>query len=92
MTKSELHAFRQSRGIFTRGQSTPFDREIAKREVRATMTDSPLDLNPDPMVIPTLTTFKTLGDADSFALDLKSYIDFVLTDPRHDPLSSDVIY
>ena len=56
------------------------------------MTDSPLDLNPDPMVIPTLATFKTLGDSDSYALDLKGYIEFVLSDDEIDPLSANVIY
>ena len=48
------------------------------RDVTTPMKDTPMDLNPDPMCVPTMATFKEWGDADSYALDLKSYIEFVV--------------
>jgi hypothetical protein len=56
------------------------------------MKDTKMDLHPDPMCVPTLATFETLGAADSFALDLRQYIEFVLTNSRCDPLNADSIY
>lgn len=53
------------------------------------MQDTQMDLNPDPMCIPTLATYSSFGDAKSFALDLRNYIEFVLI---NDPMDPVVIY
>lgn len=41
------------------------------------MRDSQMDLHPDPMCIPTMATFKEWGEADSFANDLRQFIEFI---------------
>jgi len=54
--------------------------------------DTEMDLHPDPMCIPTLATFKTLGGAKSFASDLRQFIEFVLSNDDCDPMSAEEIY
>ncbi len=57
------------------------------------MQDTPMDLNPDPMVIPTLATFKSWGGYKSFALDLKGFIEYMLDNPDTlDSMDSRAIY
>jgi len=56
------------------------------------MQDTPMDLNPDPMVIPTLATLDWL-DHTTFAEAWRSHINYVLggNDPVY-PLNSNIIY
>ena len=57
-----------------------------------TMKDTIMDLYPDPMCIPTIGTFKEWGGAESFALDLKEFIEFIHTDELQDPMDPTAIY
>lgn len=75
------------------------DYDIVKRFVPCNsqqsepMKDTEMDLNPDPMCIPTLATFETMGNQKSFALDLRQYIEFVLcTEHQIDPMNPNAIY
>lgn len=58
------------------------------------MEDTPMDLNPDPMRIPTLATHKSWGGFDTYAQDLRQFIEYLHDgDPDHqDPMDPQCIY
>lgn len=56
------------------------------------MKDTKMDLNPDPMCIPTISTYKEWGGKDTFVEDLMEYIEFIHEDERQDPMDPTAIY
>jgi len=73
-------------------QQQPYSGPLKRRYPVGIMRDTPMDLNPDPMVVPTMATFKEWGNAESYAQDLRAFIEYVHDNDAMDPLDPAVIY
>ena len=61
--------------------------------IKGAMSDSRLDLYPDPMVIPTLSTPNwIIKDNTSYARELRDFIEWMHNDPCGDPMDPGAIY
>ena len=73
-------------------QQEPNKAPLKRRYPVGIMRDTLMDLNPDPMVVPTMATFKEWGKAESYAQDLRAFIEYVHDNDAMDPLDPAVIY
>ena len=68
------------------------NRKIQMELMKEPMKDTLMDLHPDPMVIPTLGDDWVYNGGSTYVVELRDYIEWVLTSDKVDPMDSAVIY